>query len=154
MIQISEKTTINSSAASVFDFITRIDSLYKIWHPKDHVFCKTISGSLKEKGSIFHFLEIIGKFPLYLIVKVTELEKDRYIAYKPIFPLSLLNFGWAYFRIKSISSNESELTAYVEYGYRSKLSDKIANFFVDTQVAIKHIREEGENLKKFLEERH
>jgi len=153
MVQISEDTLINSSASSVFNFLTRIDSLYKIWHPKDHVFCKAITGSLAKKGAVFHFLEILGGFPLYLIVKVTEFEKDQYIAYRPIFPLSLLNLGWGYFRVKSISPNQSQLTAFVEYGYKSKWFDRFANLFVKVEVAKKHIHEEGENLKSFLEKK-
>lgn len=153
MIQIQEETFINSSSSSIFNFLVHLDLYYKIWHPKDHVFCKVIFGSLDKNECIFHFLEILGGFPLYLIVKVYELKKDKYMAYRPIFPFSLLKIGRGYFRIENISSNKSRLIAFVEYGYgNSKWIDNAINYFVKTEVVKKHIKEEGENIKNFLEE--
>ena len=151
MIQIQEETIIDTDTSAVFGFLTSIDSLYKIWHPKDHIFCRTISGSLSKMGCRFHFLEIIGGFPLYLIAKVTEVKENEYLEYMPAFPFSLLKTGRAYFRIENISTNQSKLIAYAEYGYRFWWFDKVITFFVKTDTAKKHIREEGENMKKFLE---
>lgn len=151
MIAIKEQIIINKNPKNVFSFLTHIDSLYKVWHRKDHVFCKTISGTLSKKGCVFHFLEIIGGFPLYLVVKVTHLENNRDIVYKPIFPFSLLNLGWGYFRIDSITPNQSKLTAFVEYGFKTARLDKIMSFFVKTSEIKKHIKEEGSYMKKYLE---
>lgn len=151
MISIKEETMINVPVKSVYNFLINIDSLYKIWHPTDHVFCKTISGSLSKKGCRFHFLEIIGGFPLYLTAKVTEARENEYLEYVPTFPFSLLKTGRAYFQIEKISANQSKLIAYVEYG--NKFLDRIANLFVKTSAAKKHIKEEGENLKKYLEQK-
>ena len=151
MITIKEETIINVPPKSVFDFLVHINLLYKIWHPKDHVFCKTIVGSLLKKDCVFHFLEIIGGFPLYLIAKVTEVKENEYLEYVPAFPFSLLRTGKAYFHIQSISANQSKLTAYVEYGDRFRIFDNIASFLVKTPTVEKHIKEEGENLKKYLE---
>ena len=149
MISIKEETIINVPSKDIFSFLVHIDSLYKIWHPKDHVFCKVLSGSLAKVGSRFHFLEMIGGFPLYLTAKITEIRENEYLGYVPAFPFSLLRTGKAYFQIEKISDNESRLIAYVEYG--NSFFDKVANFFVKTASAEKHIREEGENMKKYLE---
>lgn len=149
MISITEKTIINAPAKDIFNFLVSIDSLYKIWHPTDHVFCRVLSGSLAKRGSRFHFLEIINGFPLYLAAKITEVRENEYLEYAPIFPFSLFKTGKAYFRIEKVSDNQCKLVAYVEYG--NKFLDKIANFFVKTKFAEKHIREEGENMKKYLE---
>ena len=149
MISITEETIIDVPAKDIFNFLVNIDSLYKIWHPKDHIFCRVLSGSLSKKGCRFHFLEIIGGFPLYLTAKVTEVRENEYLEYVPAFPFSLLKTGKAYFRVEKISDNQSGLVAYVEYG--NKFFDKIANFLVKTSAARKHIKEEGENLKKYLE---
>ncbi len=151
MIIIKQETIINANTQSVFNFLTRIDTLYKTWHPKDHVFCKVIFQDLNQRGCVFHFLEKIGGFPLYLILKVTKIKKNEYIEYEPAFPFSLFNFGMGYFSIESVSKNTSKLTAYVEYGNRAGLIDKIFQFFVKTDVAKKHIQDEGENIKKYLE---
>lgn len=148
---IKEETIIRASAQSVFNFLTRIDALYKTWHPKDHVFCKAIYRDINQRGCVFHFLEIIGGFPLYLIVIVSNIKRNEYIEYKPVFPFSLLNLGMGYFSIEPVSKDTSKLTAYVEYGNRSGLLDKVFQFFVKTDIAKKHIREEGENIKRYLE---
>ena len=151
MIIIKEETFINAPAKSVFGFLTHIDLLYKTWHRKDHIFCKAISGTLSKKGCVFHFLEIIGGFPLYLIVKVTDVRNNEHIEYAPVFPFSLLKTGKGYFRIEEISDNQSKLIAYVEYGGNSGILDRIANFLVKPSIARKHIREEEVNLKIYLE---
>lgn len=151
MIAIKEETFINAPAKSVFGFLTHIDLLYKRWHRKDHVFCKTISGTLSKKGCVFHFLEIIGGFPLYLIAKVTEVKNNEYIEYAPVFPFSFLKTGKGYFRIEEISKNKSRLIAYIEYGNKSGFLDRIANYFVKNSAVKKHIQEEGINLKIYLE---
>ena len=149
MISITEETIVDAPAKDVFNFLVNIDSLYKIWHPKDHIFCKVLSGSLSKKGCRFHFLEIIGGLPLYLVAKVTEVRENEYLEYVLAFPFSLLKTGKAYFQIEKISDNKSRLIAYVEYG--NKFLEKIANFLVKTPSVKKHIQEEGENVKKYLE---
>ena len=151
MITIKEETILNVPAKSVFNFLTNIDYLYKKWHPKDHVFCKTIFGSLSKKGCVFHFLEKIGWFPLYGVVKVTQIQRDEYIEYEPVFPLSRLKIFKGYFAINSLAPDKSQLVAYVEYGDRFGIFDKIANLFVNPVLVRKHIVEEGENLKNHLE---
>lgn len=151
MITIQEETFINAPAKSVFGFLTHMDLLYKTWHRKDHVFCKIISGTLAKKGCILHFLEVIGGFPLYLIVKVTDVKDNEYIEYAPMFPFSLLKSGKGYFQIEEISDNQSRLIAYVEYGDKSGIIDRIASSIIKPSVVRKHIREEGINLKIYLE---
>jgi hypothetical protein len=89
MIKLREETVINTSPSPIFNFLTTIDKKYKIWHPKSHFFCKTIKGMLGQSGAVFHFLETLGVIPLYLIVKITKVQKKVYLEYKPIFPLSL-----------------------------------------------------------------
>jgi len=86
MISITDETIIDVPAEDIFNFLVNIDSLYKIWHPKDHIFCRVLSGSLSKKGCRFHFFEIIGGFPLYLMAKVTEVRENEYLEYVPAFP--------------------------------------------------------------------
>ncbi len=151
MITIKEETIINVSPESIFNFLTRIDSLYKTWHPKDHVFCNVIYKDLNEHGCVFHFFEKVGGFPLYLIVRVSKIERNEYIEYKPIFPLSIFNLGMGSFTIERTSDKLSKLTARVEYGNRIALLDKIFQLFVKTEAIRKHLKEEGQNLKIYLE---
>lgn len=153
MIIIKEETIIEAKPESIFNFLTHIDTHYKIWHPMDHVFCKSIYRNINQRGCIFHFLEIIGGIPLYLIVRVSRIKKGEYIEYRSVFPFSLLKLGMGYFSIESVTQNESKLTAYVEYGNNFRLFDKIIYFFVKPNLVRKHIQEESENIKKYLEGR-
>ena len=148
MITIKEETIIEASPENIFNFLSRIDSLYKVWHPKDHIFCRTIHKDLNDLGCVFHFLETIGGFPLYLIVRVTKIKMNEYIEYKPIFSSSRFNFGMGNFTIERISDNLSKLTACVEYGNDFGLLDKIFQLFVKTDAIRKHIQDEGQNIKR------
>ena len=152
MITIKEVTIIKTSQENIFNFLTSIDSLYKTWHPNDHVFCKSIYKDLNERGCLFHFLETIGGFPLYLILIVSKIKKNEYIEYRPIFPLSVFNLGKGSFAIERVSDELSKLTAYVEYGNHFGLLDKILQLFVKTEMLKKHIEEEGQNIKNYLEQ--
>lgn len=144
---------INASAASVFNFLTNIDSMYKVWHPKDHRFCKVIRGKLNKVGSVFHALEILDGFPLYLILKLVKVDHNHYLEYRAVFPFSLLKLGYGYFKIQPLSPNRVKLTAFVQYGLQPAAFDGIANFVVKAETARKHIREEGENMKQYLEQK-
>ena len=155
MNKIIDVTIVNTDPKPIFDFLTHIDSLYKVWNPKDHAFCRTLFRRLDQKGCIFHFLEILGWFPLYLPTRITKIEPNRYIEYAPLFPLSLLNLGYGYFKIDRISPQQSKLIAYAQWGWNlpilGPLFDAFSNFCVNKETAIQHIREEGANLKRYVE---
>jgi hypothetical protein len=155
MITFKDETIINAPPERVFWFLTNIDKLYKEWHPKDHVFCHTLYKSLDQKGSIVHFFEWIGGFPLYLVALTTKVEKNHYIEYVPVFPLSLLKLGFGSFQIEKISEKESKLTAYVEGGYKLPVIGSALDWLVRKMISFeairRHMKEEGENIKKYLE---
>lgn len=155
MKEVIQTVVIQSDAESVFHFLTNIDSLYKVWHPRDHVFCGVLFRTIDRKGCIFHFLENFGRFPLYLIVKVTKIEQGRYIEYEPIFPLSLFKLGYGYFKIERISASRSKLIAYVQWGWTlpviGPLFDVIVEKIVMKVLVEQHMKEEGDNLKNYVE---
>lgn len=155
MILFKDETIITASPETVYYFLTHIDKLYKQWHPKDHVFCSTLYGSLDKKGSIIHFFEWIGRFPLYFIAKTTKAEKNSYLEYVPIFPLSLLKIGMGSFTIEKISDKKTKLVAYVGIGYDIPIIGPILDFILKRLISFdairKHMKEEGENIKKYLE---
>lgn len=151
MLKIKEEVIVEVPSQNVYYFLTHIDELYKIWHPKHHVFCKTLYKNLTETGCVFHFLEIIGGVPLYLVVKVSLIKNNQYIEYKPIFPVSIFNLGAGYFYIEAISENKTKLTAVVEFGDRFGLLEKICQVFLKTSTLRQHIKDEGSYLKRYLE---
>ncbi len=89
-------------------------------------------------------MSFAGCFPV-------RFRESEYLEYVPSFPFSLLRAAKAYFQIENISNNKSKLIAHVEYG--NNFFDKIANFLVKTSAVRKHIKEEGENLKRYLEQK-
>ena len=155
MIRFTDETIINASSDKVFYFLTHIDRLYKKWHSKDHIFCHALIGSLDRKGSMVHFFEWIGHFPLYLIAQISKVDKDHYIEYLPVFPFSLLRLGYGSFTIEKISNNEIKLVAYVEGGYNIPVIGSFLDFIVRKLISFdaikKHMNEEGENIKRYLE---
>lgn len=155
MIQFRDETTIMASPDKVYYFLTHIDKLYKEWHPRDHVFCHVIYGSLSRKGSIVHFFEWIGGFPLYLVAQTTKVEENRYLEYVPVFPFSLLRLGSGSFTIEKISNKEVKLIAYAGGGYKVPIIGPSLDFIVRKLISFdaiqKHMKEEGENIKRYLE---
>lgn len=151
MITIKKEIIIESNPENIFNFLIHIDTLYKVWHPKDHIFCKTLYKRFNSAGCIFHFFEIISGIPIYLVVKVSKVKANQYIEYIPLFPLSLFNLGRGYFALEGISENKSKLISYIEYGDIFGLIDNISRIFIKTDVIEKHIQEESQNIKRYLE---
>lgn len=154
MIELVEKSVVEASPDKVFWFLTNIDKLYKHWHPKDHVFCKTLRGNISEQGAIYHFLEFLRFIPLYLVVQNILVEKNSRIECGLVFPFSLLRLGTGGFVIEEMAdSNKSLLTAFVTIGNDSslgKLLDKVIYFLVPREVALNHMRDESKNISRYF----
>ena len=153
MINIIEETIIGAPVEKVYKFMCNFDVLYKDWHPKSHIFCQTLYGSIDKPGSIVHFLEILGWLPLYLPVQITKVIPNQILEAEGIFPLSLLKLGRGGFYFKSVSKNKTKFTAYVHAGYNGifgNLLEKIIWSLVPKSLVLDHMREEGENIKKYL----
>lgn len=154
MIEYRDEITINAPQERAHYFLTHIDTLYKVWHPKDHVFCKTIRGTLKKEGCVLHFFEWVGRMPLYLMVNVKQ-QRDDFLKFDPVFPFSLLNIGYGTFSIKKLDGSKCILTAYVKIGYNTpvigNLIDTLCNLLYKPELVKKHMKEEGQNLKKYVE---
>jgi len=157
MQTINEKTIIKSPPEKVWEFLTTLHKgdNYHQWHPHDHIIYRLKKGDMQTIGSKAYFEERIGTFKLKLTYQLTKAQYPSYLEYSPAFPLSLLNLGKASFALKSIEANATELTAYVRYGYglpiMGGLIDFLIRMFVKKADAEKHIREEGENLKRLLD---
>jgi hypothetical protein len=154
MIHFRDETIIESSPERVFYFLTHINKLYKIWHPRDHVFCHVLSGSMEKENSIIHFFEWVGKFPLYLIAQTVKVKRNCYLEYVPVFPFSLLRLGSGSFVIEKVSKNKCKLIASADGGYNLPIVgpflDFVAQKIISFDAIRKHMKEEGENLNNYL----
>lgn len=159
MNTITEKTIINASPSKVWEFLTNLhkDDNYKKWHPQDHISFTLLKGNSATPGSVMYIQERLGNFILRLPYRLRQSTFPNYLEYTLVFPLSLLRLGKGYFRMDYVKPGVTNLTAYVEYGYSmpiiSETVDWFISLFIDKFAAEKHIHEEGENIKRLLENR-
>ena len=157
MVKITEETIIHTKAEDVWNFLTTLQKgdNYKNWHPTDHIKMICLKGNGETVSSQFYFEEYIGKTILKLSYQITISEKNKYLEYSTIFPLSLLRLGKGSFSITPVDINSVKMTAYLEYGYTitilGDIIDQIFNLVFKRKSLEKHIHDEGENIKKILE---
>jgi len=131
-----------------FDFFLHIEGNHKGWHP-DHVTVRWIKGKPLEEGSIDYFEAYLhGKLHKGKLL-MTKIEPNRKIEGQPH------PFFWTIFMPKislEIEPNGESCvftaTTYLRFG---PLSSKLAKRNIE---AVKrHMKEEGENLKRLSEEK-
>ncbi|MCK5559887.1 MAG: SRPBCC family protein [Thermoplasmata archaeon] len=144
MITLEDSIDINTTPEIIYNWICNLDKNYKKWHP-DHVKCINRTGELRVGTLIYTEEYLHGK--LHKInMKIVKLELNKMIEYRNNFPHSLIITGGSFiFKAKGKKSN---FTAHI-YCKGGKTLEKI---FRSKIANLKlHMREEGENLKKLLE---
>lgn len=159
MRTITEETIVNATPERVWDFLVNLHlgDNYKRWHPKDHVSFKLLKGNnMGDVGSEAHFKEYIGGFPLFLSYKTVAAKYPEYLGYTAIPPLSWLHLGKGTLRMEKLPDGTTRLTAHFEYGWSvpviGKLLDWLIEHIVKNSAGKKHMHEEGENIKKIVEQ--
>jgi uncharacterized protein YndB with AHSA1/START domain len=133
---LTDSIEIETTPEKVFDFFFHLvdDESYRAWHPDDHVTLRWIKGHPWEEGSVVYAEEYIhGKLHKLKFV-ITKLIPNRLIEYAPTswflrmyFPQGTLRVGWL---------------------ARTFFKKKLERGLSSVQ---KHMKEEGENLKRILE---
>jgi hypothetical protein len=143
---IKDSIEIKTSPEKVGEWLTNLDKHYKEWHP-DHVKWVKITGSV-DVGDVIYLEEYIAGRLVKAKSKVTKIEKtDK----KFIMELSPLGFLGCITGQKGLFNAKAKGNICI---YSSVLSIQrfgciIPNFFI--KAIKKHVKEEGENLKKILE---
>jgi uncharacterized protein YndB with AHSA1/START domain len=147
MIEIEDSIEINVPAEKVFEWLTNLrdSETYRTWHP-DHVSLRWIKGEPFREGSVVYAEEYLhGKLHKLKFVG-TKMVPNRLIEYQLAFPLSFLSKSS--FIIEPTGENSCIFTAkgsmrggplYKKLGRKS------------IEATIRHVKEEGENLKRILE---
>ena len=153
---LTDSIEIKTTPEKIWEFFTNLEKNYRTWHPEDHVIFQWIKGKPMEAGSKFYAEEyVLGKIKKFSGT-VSEVVPYRKIVFRYSFPLSLVSTGFEW-RIEpkgsssvftAISSIRAErimrtLVKYSEYKGMETL----------IEVGKKHVKEEGENLKKILEKK-
>lgn len=144
-MQITDSIEIKTAPENIFQWFMNIENNYQSWHP-DHVGLRWIKGKAGEIGSIAVAKEYLHGKLHNMKLKTIAVEKNVLIEYKNYFPISIItpkgSFQFAATDFGCV------FTATVSFRFGTLLS-KI--FRRQVEVVIKHMREEGENMKRILE---
>ena len=152
-ITLKNSIEIKTTPEKIFDFLIHIvdDESYRAWHPDDHVALCWIKGKPWEEGSVAYAEEYIhGKLHKvkFLIAKVIP---NRKIEFRPLFWLWRIYFPKNTFIIEPKGETcVFTTTVSIRVGWFVKTFAKNKLEFGLSCVE-KHMKEEGENLKKILE---
>lgn len=151
MIVLKDTIEINAPPEKIFEFFLNIDKeRYILWHPSDHVEFHFEKGNRIEEGAIAYFEEYIHGELHKMKVVYTNIIPNRLIEFK------LTNRFWRIFLTKSTFLIEPKNGGcifkaynYFRLGPISPRSEKVKIQFATVK---KHMKEEGLNLKKIMEE--
>lgn len=148
MITLKDSIVIKRPPEAIFEWFDHFMENYKKWHPKDHVSAKWIKGKNFEEGSVLYVEEYLGEKLEKLKFKGTKKIKNKLIEYKLLFPHSLICSGGSF--VVKPHKTGSVFTATLSFPFGSILSKLMP---ARVKALKKHMKEEGENLKKLLEQR-
>ena len=144
---------IRTTPEKIFEFLSTLidDKSYRSWHPDDHVALRWLKGSPWEEGSVIHAEEYIdGKLHKLRFI-ITRVVPNREIEYIPV---SRFRRRYAPKYTFSVEPKDASCVftaaVYVRVPLLPRLLAKkrVERGFSSVQ---KHMKEEGENLKRILE---
>lgn len=150
---IKDSIEIDATPEKAYEFFMNLrdDESYKAWHPEDHVAFQWIKGNPWEEGSVVNADEYIhGKLHKLKFI-VTKLVPNKEIEYVPV--SRVLRFYMPMNRFE-IEPTEKGCVFTAEGHLRvGKLAKIFAKKKLEEGLAAvrKHMKEEGENLKRILE---
>lgn len=152
-IVITESIDIKTTPDKIFDFFKDLvdDESYRAWHPEDHVSLRWLKGGPWEEGSLVYAEEYMhGKLHKLTFV-ITKVVPGEVIEFAPASRLLRIYFPLNRFTIKAqgdtctfTTTGTVRVGRLVKTFARKKLEQGLAS-------VRKHMKEEGENLKKILE---
>lgn len=150
MIVLSDTIEISAPAKEIYLFFLRFQENYLAWHP-DHTFCRYLTDGPMGIGSVIYIEELLHGKPHKLKLRITRLEPYSLIEYHNFMGTKGL------FLFEQKSSDSTLFTAELRFGLDipilEKLLDPILRLLLSRQLKgiHKHIKEEGENLKRIVE---
>ncbi len=141
---------IKSPPEKIWNFFYNIEKNYRIWHPEDHILFKWTKGNPLEVGSTIYSEQSMGGEFAKLKGTCTEIIQNRKIEFSFDFPTSFMcpKIEW----LIEPNGNKSIFTEVTHYKF-GKLFLKFTKDKVDyiLKTTEKHMKEEGESLKRILE---
>lgn len=146
---LEDSIRIRTTPEKIWDFFIHIDKNYVAWHSEEHVVFRWVKGKPLEEGSIGYFEEYSHGKLHRLKVRYTRIIPYREIEFR------LTHSIWRIFLPKStltITPEDGYCTFTARNYFRlGPISARSKRFKHQLELVKKHMKEEGENLKKVLE---
>lgn len=136
----------SASPHEVFHFFETMEDNYERWHP-DHIRFQWVEGNGLEPGAEAYFEERIAGTVQERTVRFTAVDPDRYIEFRPTSRLIAIFLPRISFTIDSRPSG-------CEFTQRIKVRTGPIGARLNRRefdAVRRHMREEGENLKRILQ---
>ena len=144
MLELKHSIRINTSPEKVFEWLGELPKNYRAWHP-GHIVARWLNKTEEGVGTVFYAEQELGNGLGGYTFTVTEYKENELIVYKPNFPRSL-NLSLGSFEVEPVDDGVI-FTAVLRF----RFGFVMPQFLLDD--IYQHIKEEGENLKKILEEK-
>ena len=154
MITLTDSIEIEATADVVYDWLVQrlrdMDS-YRQWH-SNHVDIRWIKGGPVQEGSMLHAEAYLHGVLHKLKFRITKVIPNRLIEYRVLFPFALLTAGNS-FVIEPTGDGRCIFTANGSFRFPRWLYERMHSRHKAKIDAIqRHMREEGENLKRALDD--
>jgi hypothetical protein len=153
MITLRDSIEVKATPEKVFEWLVqrfKDKQSYQAWHP-DHVDIRWIKGEPLQEGSIVYAEEYLHGDLHKLKFRITKIVPNRVIKYRSLFPLSILAPGNT-FLIEPKGENSCIFTAMGSLRLPGWLFKKLHKRHEHKiEATERHMKEEGENLKRALE---
>ena len=147
---LKDSIEIITTPEKIWDFFINLEQNYKAWHPEDHIVFKWTKGKPMESGSGWYAEEVVHGKVFKFKGTIGDVIKNRKIVFKYSFPISLVSpkFEW----LIEPKGSTAVFTS-MSYLRAGNLFYKIARKEMELKIPMhnKHVKEEGENLKRILE---
>jgi uncharacterized protein YndB with AHSA1/START domain len=154
MITLKESLEVEAAPEEVFNWLVQRfqdRESYRAWHP-DHVDLRWLKGAPLREGSVVYAEEYLHGALHKLKFRITKVVPNRLIEYRCLFPLSLLAPGNS-FVVEPKGEGRCVFTAQGSLRFPRWLFERLPpRHKGKIEAAERHIREEGENLKRAVEE--
>lgn len=144
MITLRDSIEMKTTAERIFEFFVHFEENYHAWHP-DHVKAYWMGEPAKEDSILYCEEYLHGELHKMKFLG-TKVEQNKKIEYKLLFPMSIICPKGSFLIEPKGENCIFTATLSFRFGWL------FLRFAKDRVEAIKkHIKEEGENLKKLLE---
>jgi len=143
--ELTDSIRIDSPPEPVWEWLSGLSEHYTEWHP-DHVSAEWEHGEPNQVGSILRAVEDLGGTREVLRFEMTSVEPPHRLEYRIRGPISMLLPGGAFAVVSD--DRGSRFTATISYRF-GRLTERL--FKRRTAALQRHMKEEGENLKRIIE---